>query len=85
MGRSLNAIYVIFRAGWTIENAHTLFDYLIRDVHHDIQAAKACAGWSTKYHDEVWGGYSNQMGDLDASDQELFDRFTTNIFACHEQ
>ena len=40
MGRELNPIYVIFRAGWEVRNSHTLFDYLVnKDVaqDHDIR------------------------------------------------
>jgi len=33
MTRTLSAIYVIFRAGWSVQNAHTIFDYLVKDAH----------------------------------------------------
>lgn len=78
MGQHLTAIYIIFRAGWKVENAHTLFDYLTRSTHHDIKAAKTCAGWTTPWHDEIWGGYSNCIDDLES--HALFDEFTRMLF-----
>ncbi|CAJ1957438.1 unnamed protein product [Cylindrotheca closterium] len=80
MGRTLSPIYLIFRAGWTIQNLHTLFDYLIRDAHHDVKAAKTCAGWTAKWNDEIWGGFSNFLEDLDPATTDQFDAFTKYLF-----
>jgi hypothetical protein len=65
MGRALKVVQIIFRAGWDVRNAHTLFDYLQRETVHDLEAAKACAGWQTKMlEDRIQGGYTNKLEDL---------------------
>jgi hypothetical protein len=84
MGRTLSPIYLMFRAGWSLENIHTLFDYIVRDAHHDVKAAKTCAGWKAKWNDEIWGGYSNQMSDLDEQTHAKFDQFTKALFRNQE-
>jgi len=81
MGRTLRAIYVIFRAGWTVQNVHTIFDYIVKDSHHDVEAAKTCAGWKNKWNDHIWGGYSNQLSDLASPEErDKFDEFTIILF-----
>ena len=40
MGSTLKVVQIIFRAGWDVRNAHTLFDYLQREAVHDLEAAK---------------------------------------------
>ena len=79
MGRALSPVYIIFRAGWAVRNAHTLFDYLVKDVVHDIKAAKICAGWNTKWFDEIWGGFNNTVEDL-TCETEKFLPFCQNLF-----
>lgn len=79
MGRELNPVYIIFRAGWAVRNAHTLFDYLIKDVVHDIKAAKVCAGWTSKWYDEIWGGFTNKLTDL-KTEREKFIPFCKILF-----
>ena len=64
MGREVTPVYVIFRAGWAVRNAHTIFDYLIKDFVHDVKASKVCAGWTSKWFDDIWGGYTNRLTDL---------------------
>ena len=34
---------------------------------HDLEAAKACAGWKTKLNDSIYGGYTNKVEDLTVS------------------
>jgi hypothetical protein len=46
---SLKTLPIIFRAGWEMRNAHTLFDYIVKQLKHDIDAAKVCAGWRMPY------------------------------------
>ena len=79
MGRELTPVYVIFRAGWAVRNAHTLFDYLIKDVVHDIKAAKVCAGWTSKWYDDIWGGFTNKLTDL-KTDRDKFIPFCKALF-----
>lgn len=71
MGRELNPIYVIFRAGWAVRNAHTLFDYLVKDVVHDIKAAKICAGWTAHWFGGIWGGCTNSVDDLTVEEEKF--------------
>jgi hypothetical protein len=80
MGSSpLKVVQIIFRAGWEVRNAHTLFDYLQRESVHDLEAAKACAGWRTKLFDRIYGGYTNRSEDLTASG-EKFEEFCSVLF-----
>jgi len=79
MGRELSPVYVIFRAGWAVRNAHTLFDYLVKDVCHDVKAAKICAGWHTKWFDDIWGGINNSIEDL-SCEREKFIPFCEALF-----
>ena len=53
-------------------------------AHHDVKAAKTCAGWKAKWNDEIWGGYSNQMSDLDKQTHAKFDQFTKALFRNQE-
>ena len=82
MGRFLNPLYVIFRAGWEVRNANTIFDYMTREVHHDIEAAKVSAGWKTKLDEQIYGGYPNDKEDLSIA-KEKFDAFCTCLFSTH--
>ena len=79
MGRYLSPIYIIFRAGWEMRNAHTMFDYLVKDVHHDITAAKLCAGSTIKWFDEIWGVYNSSIADLKV-ELDQFDSFCCHLF-----
>jgi hypothetical protein len=80
MGASpLKIFEIIFRAGWEVQNMHTLFDYLKRESVHDLEAAKACAGWRTKLFDRIYGGYTNRVEDLTAS-REKFEEFCSVLF-----
>ena len=80
MGRELNPVYVIFRAGWAVRNAHTIFDYLVKDVVHDVKAAKICAGWTTiGSSGDVWGGQNCSIDDLTV-DRHLFVPFCKALF-----
>lgn len=85
MSRYLNPIYLIFRAGWTVKNAHTLFDYIVKNGHHDVQAAKICAGWTSRWNNEVWGGYTNRLSDLSPGTQDQFELFTKELFCCQQE
>ena len=80
MGKTCTALYIIFRAGWKIENAHTIFDYLIRASHYDVRAAKACAGWTVQDGSQIWGGYNNKLSDLDSAYHKRFDDFSQYLF-----
>lgn len=80
MAMDLTALFIIFRAGWKIDNAHTLFDYLTRNGIYDIKAGKVCAGWTAKLDGEIFGGYNNIVSDLDREDHELFRSFTQHLF-----
>jgi len=79
MGRELNPVYVIFRAGWAVRNAHTLFDYLVKDVLHDVKAAKIVAGWTTNWHGDIWGGRNPSVQDLTV-EREKFVPFCEALF-----
>ena len=80
MGASpLKIFQIIFRAGWEVRNAHTLFDYLQRESVHDLEAAKACAGWRTKLFDQIYGGYTNSLEDLTEC-VEKFELFCAVLF-----
>lgn len=61
---SCSPVVIIFRAGWEMRNAHTLFDYLIRDQQHDVEAAKVLAGWTNTYSGGIWGGIPPHPDDL---------------------
>lgn len=76
----LTAMFIIFRAGWKIDNAHMLFDYLTCNGIYDIKAGKVCAGWTTKLDGEIFGGYNNMISDLDRGDHKLFRQFTERLF-----
>ena len=83
MGRNLNPIYLIFRAGWEVRNVHTMFDYLTKDEHHDIKAAKTCAGWRLKLNDDnISAGLSNTINDLGSEPNTImvFNRFLSALF-----
>eukprot|EP00980_Cylindrotheca_fusiformis_P020453 scaffold7504_cov97-Cylindrotheca_fusiformis.AAC.6 len=85
MGQSLTKlIQIIYRAGWDVQNSHSLFDYLQRETLHDLEAAKACAGWNTKLYDKIYGGYTNKLEDLTES-ADKFDVFCTILFRDHGQ
>jgi hypothetical protein len=75
----LQIFQIIFRAGWEVRNAHTLFDYLQRESVHDLEAAKACAGWRTKLFDRIYGGYTNRLEDLTEC-VEKFEPFCAVLF-----
>jgi hypothetical protein len=79
MGRICKVVQIIFRAGWDVRNVHTLFDYLQRESVHDLEAAKACAGWKTKLYDSIYGGFTNKVGDLTVC-VEKFDAFCSVLF-----
>jgi hypothetical protein len=80
MGASpLKMFQIVFRAGWEVRNAHTLFDYLQRESVHDLEAAKACAGWRTKLFDQIHGGYTNRLEDLTEC-MEKFEPFCSLLF-----
>lgn len=46
---------------------------------HDMKAAKICAGWTTRWYDEIWGGFNNTTDDLSV-EREKFDSFCRNLF-----
>lgn len=82
MGRELNPIYVVFRAGWEVRNSHTLFDYLVKDIVHDVKAAKICAGWHTPWFGDIFGGFNLKVEDLQ---EEIgkFPKFCAYLFPYH--
>jgi hypothetical protein len=79
MSSNCNVVQIIFRAGWDVRNLHTLFDYLQREKVHDLEAAKACAGWQTKLNDSIYGGYTNKVEDLTVR-PDLFYGFCQVLF-----
>jgi hypothetical protein len=79
MGRACKVVQIIFRAGWDVRNVHTLFDYLQRESVHDLEAAKACAGWKTKLYDSIYGGFTNKVEDLTVC-VEKFETFCSVLF-----
>jgi hypothetical protein len=80
MGKSdLKMMQIVFRAGWEVRNVHTIFDYLQREGVHDLEAAKACAGWRTKLFDRIYGGYTNRLEDLTDS-RPKFEEFCLVLF-----
>lgn len=85
MGKTCTALYIIFRAGWKIENAHTIFDYLIRAAHYDVKAAKACAGWTIEHGSQIWGGYNNELSDIPKNDLDKFETFSQKLFRFQEK
>jgi hypothetical protein len=79
MSSSCKVVQIIFRAGWDVRNLHTLFDYLQREKVHDLEAAKACAGWQSKINDSIYGGYTNKVEDLTVR-PDLFYGFCQVLF-----
>lgn len=81
---SLKTLPIIFRAGWEMRNAHTLFDYIVKQLKHDIDAAKVCAGWRMPYGDGIFGGYPCNIDDL-KRERDKFEEFCNILFFQHGQ
>ena len=80
MSRLLSPLLCIFRAGWDLKNANTIFDYLVKEAVNDIEAAKACAGWTAEFQGKIFGGFTNRLSDLPPSDRQSFINFCRQLF-----
>ena len=48
--------WTVFRAGWVMRNAHTVFDYLFGNSLSDQRCARVLSGWSVPDHSGQVGG-----------------------------
>jgi hypothetical protein len=72
----------IFRTGWDVKMAHTLFDYIVGTKKMDTQAGKKMAGWCVQYspNEIIFGGYPPEPRDL-TTQPEKFNTFVNILFA----
>lgn len=76
---TVSGIAQCYRSGWSVNNIHSVFDYVFGSLVLNHQAGKAVAGWRAKIGDVVVGGQPPTMADLDTG-LSLFQSFVDAIF-----
>jgi hypothetical protein len=69
----------IFRAGWEVKTAHSVFDYIMGTVNLMKSAGKSLAGWSFKYCGTIIGGYPPVLEDI-VTEVEKVEAFFNLLF-----
>ena len=74
------ALAIIFRAGWSVRNENTLFDYIFQKENLTSDSGKILAGWLYKYGNIRHGGYTPDLNDVPGS---LIQHFAQRLFVKH--
>jgi len=70
----------IFRTGWEVRTAHSVFDYIFGTLAMDTKAAKSSAKWFNNALGYIFGGYPPNPTDL-LRQREKFHPFVQHLFA----
>lgn len=70
----------IFRTGWLVAAAHSVFDYIYGTYKMDTVSGKAIAGWVQELCGHVYGGYMPDKSKL-VHHTELFPNFVECLFS----
>lgn len=70
----------IFRSGWEVRAAHSLFDYIFGTCKMDTESGKVLAGWRANYGGQTFGGYPPEAKDI-ADERDKLLLFVKHLFS----